>query len=158
MSPRGGHRPGSVQQQAVAATCSRSARPADQVLVLLLVHRSRDGGGNRRDRYPASAAAGGERALAGLSIRPEVVLLDGNYDWLTRPSACIPPPRDSVEPGQVTLKVKGDMTCASVAAASVIAKVERDALMVELAASYPLYGWQSNKGYAAPEHRAAPWR
>ena len=47
------------------------------------------------------------------------------------------------------------MTCASVAAASVIAKVARDALMVELAASYPVYGWHSNKGYAAPEHRAA---
>jgi ribonuclease HII len=37
----------------------------------------------------------------------------------------------------------------------VIAKVARDGFMVELAASYPVYGWQSNKGYAAPEHRAA---
>lgn len=96
----------------------------------------------------------GERALAGLSIRPDLVLLDGNYDWFTRP------PRDAasptaLEPGQVVVKVKADMTCASVAAASVIAKVARDSLMVELAESYPAYGWQSNKGYAAPEHRAA---
>ena len=51
--------------------------------------------------------------------------------------------------------MKADLSCASVAAASVLAKVTRDRLMVELAGSYPAYGWHSNKGYAAPEHRAA---
>ena len=51
--------------------------------------------------------------------------------------------------------MKADLTCASVAAASVIAKVARDRLMVELSHSYPWYAWHSNKGYAAPEHRAA---
>lgn len=96
----------------------------------------------------------GERALSSLSIRPELVILDGNYDWFTRPPRA-PGSPDLLESGQVVLKVKGDMVCASVAAASVIAKVARDRLMVEMAASYPLYGWDSNKGYSAPEHRAA---
>jgi len=96
----------------------------------------------------------GERALAALRVKPDVVLLDGNYDWFTRPepSACSPA---RIEAQQVTLKVKADLTCASVAAASVIAKVARDRYMVELAQRYPRYGWQANKGYAAPEHRAA---
>jgi ribonuclease HII len=96
----------------------------------------------------------GERALAALRVKPDVVLLDGNYDWFTRPERASASPV-ALEPEQVTLKVKADLVCASVAAASVIAKVARDRLMVELACSYPWYGWQSNKGYAAPEHRAA---
>ncbi len=48
--------------------------------------------------------------------------------------------------------VKGDSKCASIAAASVIAKVTRDALMVEYDARYPLYGFAANKGYASQEH------
>jgi len=96
----------------------------------------------------------GERAVASLGVRPDVVLLDGNYDWFTRPERSPASPA-ALEPEQVTLKVKADLTCASVAAASVIAKVARDRLMVELAGSYPWYGWHANKGYAAPEHRAA---
>ena len=48
--------------------------------------------------------------------------------------------------------VKGDARCASIAAASVIAKVDRDAMMVELAARYPQYGFDANKGYASAEH------
>ena len=51
--------------------------------------------------------------------------------------------------------VKADLTCSSVAAASVLAKVTRDAMMVELADEHPAYGWAENKGYAAPEHLAA---
>jgi ribonuclease HII len=96
----------------------------------------------------------GERALVSLAIRPDRVLLDGNYDWFTRPERSAASPA-TIEPEQVTLKVKADLTCASVAAASVIAKVARDRLMVELSGSYPWYGWHANKGYAAPEHRAA---
>ena len=96
----------------------------------------------------------GERAVASLAVRPDLILLDGNYDWFTRPERS-PASPTSVEPEQVTLKVKADLTCASVAAASVIAKVARDRLMVELSRSYPWYGWHANKGYAAPEHRAA---
>ncbi|MGO8722161.1 MAG: ribonuclease HII [Acidimicrobiales bacterium] len=96
----------------------------------------------------------GERALASLCVPPDLVLLDGNYDWFTRPERAAASPL-ALEPEQVTLKVKADLSCASVAAASVIAKVARDRLMVELASSYPSYGWEANKGYAAPEHRAA---
>jgi ribonuclease HII len=55
----------------------------------------------------------------------------------------------------VMTMVKADMFCSSVAAASVLAKVERDAMMVSLAATVPGYAWELNKGYAAPEHCAA---
>jgi ribonuclease HII len=51
--------------------------------------------------------------------------------------------------------IKADMKCSSVAAASVLAKVERDDLMVGLSADHPAYGWRLNKGYAAPEHMDA---
>ncbi|MEO7744959.1 MAG: ribonuclease HII [Actinomycetota bacterium] len=91
------------------------------------------------------------RALATLP-RPDLVLLDGNHDWLTDPLAgglfepTTPPVR--------TL-IKADMSCSSVAAASVLAKVERDAMMVALHEQHPQYGWAGNKGYSAPEHLAA---
>src|SRR6185312_9084170 len=55
----------------------------------------------------------------------------------------------------VRTRVKADLTCASVAAASVLAKVTRDALMVQLAEQHPGYGWDVNKGYATPYHRDA---
>jgi len=48
--------------------------------------------------------------------------------------------------------VRGDLTCAGVAAASVLAKCERDAIMVDLGAQQPEYGWALNKGYSAPDH------
>ena len=51
--------------------------------------------------------------------------------------------------------IKADLKCSSVAAASVLAKVERDTLMVGLADQHPAYGWTLNKGYAAPEHMDA---
>ncbi len=100
----------------------------------------------------------GERAFADLPVRPDHVLLDGSYDWLSRPAATLfdddgtPSDPDPAEPPSVTVRVKADMTCSSVAAASVLAKTTRDALMVELAASFPAYGWDVNKGYASPEH------
>jgi ribonuclease HII len=96
----------------------------------------------------------GERAIAQLSSLPSLVLLDGNYDWLTRPAvAASSPLLAPIE--RVVLQVKADLLCASSSAASVIAKVERDAIMCELAGSHPGYGWESNKGYATPEHLAA---
>lgn len=96
----------------------------------------------------------GERALAALPALPDCVILDGNYDWYNRPQ------QSEVSPlarwcGQVQLQVKGDLTCASVAAASVLAKVTRDQLMEELAVSYPGYHWHRNKGYATRAHRDA---
>lgn len=56
---------------------------------------------------------------------------------------------------QVVTQVKADLRCAAVAAASVLAKVERDAIMVARSAEHPEYGWHENKGYSAPEHVAA---
>ncbi len=102
----------------------------------------------------AALRLAGDRARAVLGCEPSVIVLDGNYDWFCRPPRADQSPRDAA-PEQVVLRVKADLTCASVAAASVIAKVTRDALMRELARSYPDYGWELNKGYATPEHVAA---
>ena len=103
------------------------------------------------------------RALASLPATaptPEVVLLDGSHDWLTARDEqgdlfAAGPPEPAVAVPRVVTRVKADLACASVAAASVLAKTERDARMVQLAADHPEYGWDSNKGYAAPEHVAA---
>lgn len=73
-------------------------------------------------------------------IVPEVVLLDGNPL--------------GIDPREVNV-VKGDARCASIAAASVIAKVERDALMVEYDKTYPGYDLASSKGYGSAQHCAA---
>ncbi|GAA3547224.1 ribonuclease HII [Aeromicrobium flavum] len=111
------------------------------------------------DEYGIIAAMrlAGHRALAQLAVRPDAVLLDGNHDYLTVPgqSALFGPPdlRDDVPP--VTTMIKADLRCAAVAAASILAKTTRDAMMVALAAEHPQYGWDVNKGYSAPEHIAA---
>jgi ribonuclease HII len=102
----------------------------------------------------AALRLAGERALAALDVEPCVIVLDGNYDWFCRPPRARHSPR-AVAPERVTLRIKADLTCASVAAASVLAKVERDAMMRELARSHPAYSWELNKGYATPEHVAA---
>lgn len=118
----------------------------------------------------------GERALAALPKAPSIVLLDGSHDWLTRkdvvPELSLfsdddlglrhrredPHPDHDVDvmpgPGVVT-KVKADLGCATVAAASVLAKVHRDQFMMELHDAHPHYGWLDNKGYAAAVHRHA---
>lgn len=147
----------------------------------------------------------GRRALTMAGLTPDVVVLDGNHNWLTDPrrvglfaelgepaaldgpdrlagfderagfagrtglaaldpgSAAFsdsgrrpPPPLEPVPP--VVTVIKGDMTCSSVAAASVLAKVERDGLMIERHNRHPEYGWAVNKGYAAPAHREALMR
>ncbi len=100
----------------------------------------------------------GSRALAEVGLRPDAVVLDGDYDWLTRPE---PPAACAALPGAVGpapavhTQVGADLRCAAVAAASVLAKVTRDAIMVERAPRHPQYGWHRNKGYSAPEHVAA---
>lgn len=85
------------------------------------------------------------RALTTLGVRPDVVILDGTTSFLME---------ESNGPRVIT-QVKADQTCASVSAASVIAKVERDALMTSLHEQYPHYGWESNKGYGAKVHTDA---
>ncbi|TDQ48214.1 ribonuclease HII [Actinorugispora endophytica] len=82
------------------------------------------------------------RALAGLAKRPDAVILDGKHDYLGRPWA-------------VRTQVKADLTCVSVAAASVLAKVRRDAAMAALDAEHPGYGFDTAAGYPSPAHRAA---
>jgi ribonuclease HII len=81
----------------------------------------------------------------GVDLSGAVVLLDGSHDWLS-------PAIDGAIP--VTMKVKADRTCAAVAAASVLAKVQRDRLMIDNDAVHPGYVWTSNKGYASAEHYA----
>ncbi|HEX2336556.1 MAG TPA: ribonuclease HII [Hyphomicrobiaceae bacterium] len=81
------------------------------------------------------------QAVARLDCAPKLVLIDGNkapiMDFPTR-----------------TI-VQGDAKCLSIAAASIVAKVARDAMMTELARSYPNYGFDRHKGYGTPEHQAA---
>jgi ribonuclease HII len=105
----------------------------------------------------AALRLAGHRALAALPTRPDCVLLDGNHDYLTPPGAGQPElPFDSLPPfPPVRTQVKADVRCASVAAASVLAKATRDAHMARLAADHPEYGWDVNKGYATPHHRQA---
>jgi ribonuclease HII len=104
----------------------------------------------------AALRLAGRRALAQLSQQPDAILLDGSHDWLSSPEQ---PSLFATEGdplgAPVTTKVKADLVCASVAAASVLAKVERDDVMVGLSQAYPHYGWHENKGYASPEHLAA---
>lgn len=103
----------------------------------------------------------GRRALAQLApgSRPDLVLLDGSHDWLSAPSDLLSLAAEAQTAptwdGPVRTQVKGDLTCASIAAASVLAKVERDGLMETLDAQHPAYGWARNKGYGAAAHRAA---
>jgi ribonuclease HII len=98
----------------------------------------------------AGAAALGSLVADGLSLDGAVVVLDGSFDWLSRavPAALRPSP----DPLDVVVRVKADRDCASVAAASVVAKVERDALMVAAHEGAPHYGWASNKGYGSTAH------
>lgn len=81
------------------------------------------------------------RAVDALPCRPDLVLVDGNLapDWAW--------PCETL--------VGGDASCLSVAAASIIAKVTRDRLMLELHRAYPGYGWASNMGYGSQAHRDA---
>jgi ribonuclease HII len=98
-----------------------------------------------------SLGLAGKRALTqlfelGASITESVLLLDGSFDWLSPVLTT---------PLRVKTRVKADRDCASVAAASVVAKVHRDRLMIGYDAEYPGYGWSGNKGYGSSEHYAA---
>ncbi len=118
----------------------------------------------------AALRLAGTRALAVVAAAgwvPDLVILDGNHDWLTDPARtgllalADADPADGLSGPSapptppVRTMIKADLTCSSVAAASVLAKVTRDRLMVELGAEHVAYGWIGNKGYAAPDHLAA---
>lgn len=81
------------------------------------------------------------RAIDGLGVRPDRVLLDGNWDFIGG--------------GATQLVVRGDATCLSIASASILAKVTRDRLMRRELESFPGYDFDSNKGYPSPRHRCA---
>jgi ribonuclease HII len=82
------------------------------------------------------------RALEALPVRPDAVILDGKHDYLGGP-------------WRVRTVIKGDQSCVSVAAASVIAKVQRDGYMAELGSDCPDYAFADSAGYPSPVHRAA---
>lgn len=110
----------------------------------------------------AALRLAGRRALAQLPVLPDLVILDGNHDWLSDPHE--PSLLDGLEGAPaglpcpappVTTRVKADVSCAAVAGASVLAKTVRDAEMTLRHEQFPHYGWAGNKGYSAPDHLAA---
>jgi ribonuclease HII len=81
------------------------------------------------------------RAMAQLTVVPDLALVDGNQ----HPGLPVP----------CQMVIGGDGIHLSIAAASIVAKVVRDRMMIALADTHPEYGWHSNVGYATPEHRKA---
>lgn len=81
------------------------------------------------------------RAIAQLSVTPDLALIDGNRD-------------KGIEMNSRPV-VKGDSRCADIAAASILAKVTRDRYMLELDKEYPMYGFGKHKGYGTKDHYAA---
>lgn len=79
------------------------------------------------------------RALDGLGVAPDHVLVDGNWDFV----------------GGARKIVRGDASSLSIAAASILAKVTRDRLMRDQAEDFPGYNFEANKGYPCPTHKAA---
>jgi ribonuclease HII len=97
-----------------------------------------------------------QRALAGLDRPPDALLVDGPLDLVSEPDA--EPGGGHPEPaftGPVHPVVGGDARCASVAAASVLAKVVRDRLMRAESEHFPAYAFEQNKGYPSPVHQMA---
>ncbi len=104
-----------------------------------------------RNGIVASLGVAAVRAVSELVRRfaegtKPIVLLDGSQDWLSK---VLPTPLP------VVTQVKADRDCLSVAAASLLAKVERDGLMREFATQFPAYGFDSHKGYGSAKHMAA---
>lgn len=86
---------------------------------------------------------GMQRAVGGLKLHPDHVLVDGNKFS----------PFDDGTP--YTTVIKGDATYMSIAAASILAKTHRDEYMLQMSEKYPGYGWESNMGYPTKAHRSA---
>ena len=126
------------------------------------------------DRWGMTAALclAAHRALAALELRPDALLVDGPYDLLSPSTLRVedgdgeaavrterapePLPLPAVErPPTVVPVVGGDGRCASVAAASVLAKVVRDRHMRDEAVHFPAYHFERNKGYPSPLHQVA---
>ena len=89
-----------------------------------------------------ASVTGMQRAVLGLSVKPDFLLIDGNKFR----------PFEGYGRNAYKTVVHGDATYASIAAASVLAKTYRDDRMKALALEYPGYGWERNMGYPTPEH------
>ncbi len=120
------------------------------------------------DRWGMTAALrlAAYRALAGLPLVPDALVVDGPRDLLKEPPVQLelsaqgaeperPDVPEVVTPATVVPVVDGDARCASVSAASVLAKVVRDRLMREEAPHYPAYQFEVNKGYPSSAHKQA---
>jgi ribonuclease HII len=83
------------------------------------------------------------RAIEGLSVVPDVAVVDGKWNFVA--------PHVAV----VEMRVKADLHCLSVAAASILAKVTRDRIMREQSQHYPHWSFDTNKGYPCPVHKTA---
>jgi ribonuclease HII len=83
------------------------------------------------------------RAIEQLTVRPDVAVVDGKWNFVA-------PHVPNVE-----MRVKADLHCLSVAAASILAKVTRDRIMREESANYPHWSFDTNKGYPCPVHKTA---
>lgn len=94
-----------------------------------------------RDNILAATMWAMQAACESLSCAPRLALVDGNR---APRLAC-----------QTRTIVKGDAKCLSIAAASIVAKVTRDRMMIALGREHPGYGFERHKGYGTPEHRAA---
>lgn len=94
-----------------------------------------------RDNILAATLWAMAQAIGQLANAPKLVLVDGNKA-----------PRVAMTTRTI---IKGDAKCLSIAAASIIAKVTRDRIMVQMARDYPGYGFERHKGYGTPEHQAA---
>jgi len=81
------------------------------------------------------------RALDGLGVAVDRILLDGNWDF--------------VGDGRARTVVRGDRSSLSIAAASIVAKVTRDRIMRAHAPSFPMFNFEGNKGYPCPVHKSA---
>lgn len=86
------------------------------------------------------------RAIAGLGVVPDQVLLDGNWDFVGG---------DVIPSTSVRKIVKGDASCLSIAAASIVAKVTRDRMMRAESDAHPWWSFETNKGYPCPRHKTA---
>ena len=84
-----------------------------------------------------------QRAVEGLGVRPDAAVVDGNWNFVGH------------NVGHVQTRIKADLHCLSVAAASILAKVTRDRIMREHAEHYPHWSFDTNKGYPCAVHRAA---
>jgi ribonuclease HII len=83
-----------------------------------------------------------QRAIAALGVRPDAAVVDGTWNFV------------SPHVAHVEMRVKADLHCLSVAAASILAKVTRDRAMREAARHFPQWSFDTNKGYPCPLHKA----